>query len=177
MKRILIIFWVVLATGCANIPLSTMLKFSSFNEQDFIALDASDIQTRVSISKPFTIKLEDTQLALDLNTDKGTRRLEFPLTLIQTTEIAAEDGFFSSVPAKTEYTFKLSEEAIANFQDVQQTLLTEPGINGGFSVSTGFNEQPDAEQTILISIALQLDKDDGFFVLVEDADVEFAPNN
>jgi len=173
MKRVILSLLILSVCGCASIPLSTMLNFSHFDEQDFYALQPAQIRTRVSLSEPFTIDLANTELSLKLESEKGARYFHFPLTLVNESKRPATQSFFFSEQAKNEYVFKLSDKGITNFKEVQQSFSQNQNASGSFSVSTGFNEDVNVYQSATVSIALQLNEVDGFFLLIENAEVEF----
>lgn len=122
MKNVYLFILVLLLSSCSSIPISTMLKFRSFNEQSFVALNGSEIRSKIIVSQPFTLDLEKIKLSLTLDNDKGVRNFTYPLDLDMQKTIAAQDGFFKSTPARTEYTFKLSELAVKNFKETQNLV-------------------------------------------------------
>ncbi|TMO85155.1 hypothetical protein CWC13_19775, partial [Pseudoalteromonas ruthenica] len=63
--------------------------------------------------------MEKMNLSLSLENEKGISHFTFPLILEKQDRIDAQEGFFSSEPAKTEYTFRLSELAVNNFLKTQ----------------------------------------------------------
>ena len=171
MKSFGLILLIILAGGCASIPVSTMFRFMNFDKQDFDALNVSEIRARVSLSQPATIKAESARMALELGSEQGVRQFSFPLVLVSEKVLAGQDGFFTSLPDRTEYTFTLSDEAQENFQAVQRTSLNE-GTKSGFSVGVGFDNFPTDNTVVRLWIALQLSEEDGYFTLIDDAPVE-----
>ena len=174
MRKIFLVFIVLFLSGCSSIPISTMLKYRNFDEQRFLTLDPLQIRSKIRLSEPFTLKMEQINLSLSLENEKGVRNFTFPLVLEKRDRIAAQEGFFSSEPAKTEYTFKLSERAVNNFRETQSLLSQEIRGKASFSIGAGFNEEPQKGQTVYISIALQFEEKDGYFTLIEDTEVDFG---
>ena len=166
-----LVFTVLFLFGCSSIPISTMLKYRNFDEQSFTALDPSQIRSKITVSEPFTLKVEKIKLSLSLENEKGLRDFKFPLALEKRDNIAAQSGFFLSEPAKTEYTFKLSELAVNNFKETQNLLSQEAQGKASFSIGVGFNEEPQKAQSVYFSIALQLEEKDGYFTLIEETEV------
>ncbi|MCB4438407.1 hypothetical protein LHL20_19430 [Alteromonas sp. McT4-15] len=172
MKNVYLLILVLLLSSCSSIPISTMLKFRSFNEQSFVALNGSEIRSKIIVSQPFTLDLEKIKLSLTLDNDKGVRNFTYPLDLDMQKTIAAQDGFFTSTPAKTEYTFKLSELAVKNFKETQNLISDQFKGETSFSIAAGFNEEPTEGQLVTLSILLQLDEEDGYFTLIDNADID-----
>lgn len=164
---------VFLVSGCASIPLGTMLKFSSFQKSDFVALEPADIKAKIIIEQPVEIDIDKVDLGLELETEQGNRIYKFPLSLIERRPIPAKEGWFSVDGAKTEYTFNLNAESVNNFQEVQQLLTNSSGGTFAFSVNSGFeNLRPDLE-SVNLSIFLKLKSTEDFVPIFEDATIEF----
>jgi hypothetical protein len=70
-----------------------MLKFSSFDEDSFRALNAAEIKAKVDLSAPYTLNLEQTRLALMMETPSGFRNFDFPLVLEEQATLKEEAGF------------------------------------------------------------------------------------
>ena len=162
---------VFILSGCASIPLSTMLKFSSFEKSDFVALEPADIKAKIILDQPVEIDIEKVQLGLEVGTEQGSRSYKFPLSLLERRAIPAKEGWFDSDEAKTEYTFNLSSESVKNFKEVQQLLTNKSGGKFGFSVSSGFENLPNDVQSVNLSILLKLQNHDDFVPIFDDATI------
>ena len=173
MRKILLISLALCLTACANIPIATMLKFSSFDEDSFRALNSAVIKAKVDLSAPHTLNLEQTRLALIMETPSGFRNFDFPLVLEEQATLKEEAGFFSAAKDYTQYTFRVSEEGIQNFATIQQELGPNSEGEHSFSVGTGFNEAPTEGDAIVFSIHLQLTATDDFITVIDHAEVEF----
>ncbi|MCG7562470.1 hypothetical protein [Pseudoalteromonas sp. McH1-42] len=173
MKKLFFVFVALFLFGCSSIPLSTMLKYRNFDEQSFAALNPSQIRSKIWLSEPFTLNMEKINLSLSLVNERGHSNFTFPLILVKRDKIAAQEGFFSSEPAKTEYTFRLSELAVNNFQKTQNLLSQKVHQKLSFSIGAGFNEEPEDGETVYISISLQLEDNEGYFTLINEAEVDF----
>ncbi|KAF7786350.1 hypothetical protein PRUB_a0886 [Pseudoalteromonas rubra] len=174
MKKLFVVFIVIFLFGCSSIPISTLLKYRNFDEQSFAALKPTQIRSKIWLSDPFTLNMEKINLSLSLANEKGLSNFTFPLVLEKRSRIAAQEGFFSTEPAKTEYTFRLSEVAVNNFQKTQNLLSHEVHQEISFSIGAGFNEEPEEGQTVYISISLQLEDKEGYFTLINDAEVDLG---
>lgn len=170
--KLLSFFIVFLMSGCASIPLSTMMKFSSFQMSDFVALQPEDIKAKIIIDEPVKIDIEKVDLSLELETEQYNKMYKFPLSLIETKDIPAKTGWFGDDEAKTEYTFNLSSESVQNFQEVQQLLSTHSTGTFGLSVNSGFESLPSDLESVNLSILLKLASDDDFTPIFEDATIK-----
>ena len=165
-------FIVFIVSGCASIPLSTMLKFSSYQKSDFVAIKPADIRAKIILDQPIEIDIEKVELGLEVETEQGDRVFKFPLSLLERRAIPAKEGWFAFDEAKNEYTLNLSAESVQNFQEVQQLLTNTNGGNFVFSVNSGFDNLPADIQSFNFSILLKLQNDDEFVPIFEDATVE-----
>lgn len=172
MTRFVVILVSVLLSSCASVPLGTMLEFRSFGKDDFVKIQPQDLRAKIQIDAPVLADVESTELALELTTDKGMRAFTFSLLLLREEKIAPVAGFFSTSAGKTEYTLKLSDEAIKNFIATQHIIQGEKSGKLNFSVKTGFEELPTDITEIGLSVFLQLSAETGFVTLFDNAKLE-----
>ena len=172
MIRYTVILISVLLSSCASVPLGTMLEFSSFSKKDFVQIQPQHLKAKIQVDEPVRADVESAELALELTTDKGMREFKFPLLLLREERISPVAGFFSTSAAKTEYTLKLSDEAIKNFITTQQIIQHENSGKLSFSVTTGFEKLPSEITEIGLSVFLKLSEEQGFVTLFDDAKIE-----
>ena len=172
MTRFAIILISALLSSCASVPLGTMFEFRSFGKDDFITIQPQDLRAKIHVDEPVLADVESVELALELTTEKGMREFKFPLLLLREEKIAPVAGFFSKSAGKTEYTLKLSDEAIQGFMATQQIIRDEQSGSLNFSVKTGFETLPSEITEIRLSVFLKLSEEKGFVTLFDDAKLE-----
>ncbi|HEY9044163.1 MAG TPA: hypothetical protein VIN66_18420 [Rheinheimera sp.] len=172
MTRFVAILISVLLSSCASVPLGTMLEFRSFGKDDFVKIQPQDLRAKIQVDEPVLADVESVELALELATEKGMREFKFPLLLLREEKIAPVRGFFSHSAGKTEYTLKLSDEAVKNFISTQQIIQNEKSGKLNFSVKTGFERFPSEITEIGLSVFLKLSEEKGFVTLFDDAKLE-----
>ena len=172
MTRFAVILISVLLSSCASVPLGTMLEFRSFSKDDFITIQPQVLRAKIHVDEPVRADVESAELALELTTEKGMREFKFPLLLLRQEQIAPVEGFFSNSAGKTEYTFKLSDEAVKNFIATQQIIQDEKSGKLNFSVKTGFEKFPSEITEIGLSVFLKLSEEKSFVTLFDDAKLE-----
>ena len=172
MTRFVLILVSVLLSSCASVPLGTMLVFRSFGKDDFVNIQPQDLRAKIQVEEPVLADLGNAELALELTTEKGMREFKFPLVLLREEKIAPVEGFFSNSAGKTEYTLKLSDEAVKNFIETQQIIQGETSGKMSFSVKTGFQKFPSGITEIGLSVFLKLSEEKGFVTLFDNAKVE-----
>lgn len=171
-KAIALIASFSLISSCANIPLATMLEFRSFDQNSFAQLEPQQIQAKIQVDAPVRIDIEKVELSLAIDNDQGIRAFQYPLVLISERTIPAVEGFFSTTPAKHEYTLQLSESAITSFAETQAIVQKERGASYDFSVRTGLADLPDDIDEVRLSIFLQLSEQRGFITLFDNVALE-----
>ena len=172
MSKFVVAIIVIFMSGCACVPLGTMLEFRSFTKDDFINIQPQDLRAKIHIDEPVRADIGKAELALELNTEKGLRIFNFPLELIDELKIEPVSGIFSRSAGKTEYKLKLSDKAIENFKATQQIIRNEQSGRLSFSVKTGFEQLPSDITEIRLSIFLKLSEDKGFVTLFDNAKLE-----
>ena len=173
MLRILVFPIMFLLSGCASIPLATMLQFSGFDAQAFQHINPSELRAKISIDEPAHLKADSVDLNLALNDNKGIRTFTFPLTLLEQNKISADTGLFFSSPAKTEYIFKLASSAIESFEEVQGIIAANSGGSFKLSVDSEFEHLPESVNEITVSILLKLSEQSDFVTLIDEATLAF----
>ncbi len=172
MTRFVVILTTLLLCSCSSVPLGTMLELRSFSKDDFVTIQPEDLRAKIQLDEPVRADVASVALALELTTEKGIREFKFPLRLLREEKIAPVAGFFSTSAGKTEYTLKLSDEAIENFMATQQIIRDEKTGSLSFSVATGFEKLPNEITEIGLSVFLKLSEEKGFITLFDDAKLE-----
>lgn len=172
MTRFTVIVLAIFLTSCASVPLGTMLEFRSFGKDDFITIQPQDIRAKIRIDEPVRADVQSAELAIELTTEKGMREFKFPLLLLREEKIEPVAGVFSKSAGKTEYSLKLSDEAVENFLLAQQLIQDEQPKSLNFSVKTGFEKFPSEITEVRLSVFLKLAEEKGFVTLFENAKLE-----
>ncbi len=172
MKRIFVIMFSLIISGCSSIPLGTMLQLSSFDEKSFLELNPEELKIKIQIDKPVKIKVDQTDLTMVLETSKGKTILDYPLKVLSIKDFPPRKKLFTPLPGRTEYDFLLSKEAINNFHTLQSELRTDYPKKLNFSVGTGFDDFSEKLSKVTLSIFIKLDEDDGYITLFDRAPIE-----
>ncbi|AOE49387.1 hypothetical protein [Kangiella sediminilitoris] len=158
----------LLVVGCSHIPLSTMLSMSTFDKKDFAELNARHIRAKIvtNISRGYV--KDRTNLQVKLLTP--SHKLDKTLNLIVVKDtISSEESWFGDTTLKHSTVFKLSEEAIKDFQELQQSpLIQKRTEDGKFNFKVRWQFEGGAPDNFTISADLLLDPEDGFFTLIDD---------
>jgi hypothetical protein len=164
-------------TACSSVPLSTMLKLSSFDEQSLITIEPSNIRAKITVNKFVDIDLVNTKLGLNLDNSQGELALQFPLEKLTLINNSATKSFFSSSPASQTYLLQLSPAAIADFKKLQKQLKSSDKNTFGLSVAAKLNKQENLtalqeQEKLFMTIELKLHKNEEFFTLIDNAELK-----
>lgn len=171
----LVVLFILLLQGCASIPLTTMAKFSGFGPEDILQLKASELRVKATVNESLGLDLvQATSITLGVNTEQGEVSLNLSLQAHKQQTIPAKEGLFSSAPAFSVQTMKLSKQGIADFEKFQQ-LVKNKSIKGG-RFSAGLDNQGQrpnrVEETVYFSVAIKLAAQDEFTLLIDQFEIE-----
>ncbi|WDE06447.1 hypothetical protein SG34_005875 [Thalassomonas viridans] len=159
----------VMFGGCSSIPLSTMMKFSTFDESDFLEIDPRQLRARVRLEQGFTLSAEKSKLEIEIDTLKGRINYLFPLQELSAKVVTQEASLFFTPEPVTEYQLKLTGQAVSAFLALQQEIKAKKPGSYSLSVSTSLGERPENAEEVTMSVLLKLSEGDDYFTLVDNA--------
>ena len=177
MKKIFAIGICFILSSCSTIPLGTMLKLSSFDENSFLALNPNELRTKIHVDKPLVINISKTKLSLILKTAKGESAFHYPLKLLSSKVLSAEKSWLGGIPERTEYTLALSPDAISAFENLQQTMRKDSPKVMDFSVFVAVAQRDKTTTEMVTSIFIKLQKKSDYIMLFDRAAVQFKKND
>lgn len=169
-----ILIAIFLLQACSNIPLSTMMKMSGFDEEDFIKLKPEDIRVKVRSNTKVNV-LAANQLSYSY---KGSEAyiddclsLELFKEEVRTVEHWFRDDSFEHIGW-----YQLDSEGIDKFRAMQQhPILQNKDREGTFELTIQtvyFDESPTKFE---LSVDLLLDPKEGYFTMFEDLEIDQSP--
>lgn len=169
MKRFIAAVLAVFMSGCASIPLGTMLEFRSFGKEELLAIQPEVVRVRLELEEPVQADIEGSELTMRLTYNQGSRTFHFPLEVLNETSIAPTRGLFSQSAGKTQYKLKLSDEGIENFIATQRSIAEDNPTSFNFSFRSEFEEPPSEVSEVRLSVFLKLMEEQGFVTLFNNA--------
>ncbi len=174
MKKIIILLTLIMIQGCSSIPLSTMWKMKSFDEEDFSQLTPQYVRVKFRSDKFVDVPQKELRLEVKYQENKEQKTASFKLEEIDSGSKEIEKWFGNDF---REYysILRLVPESIVQFKQFQKSafLKQEEEKHIEFIIAFGFAEnEPDS---YLMSIDLLLDPDTGYFTLFDE--VPFGVNN
>lgn len=172
---VVILFASLILAGCSSIPISTMLKMSSFDEQDFASLDPAQIRLRMTLPKGNSIDLDRTRFNIDVTVAGQNLPGQYQLTEINHHNKVLKGGWFSDDRPQVVYLFGLTQPAQQAFKKTQQFVNNRKVTDLSLDVTVRFNDSPAIYpgSTIRFSIEALLNPAQGYITLFDDAKVTF----
>lgn len=174
LKTLVLIF---LLQGCSSIPLSTMLKMSSFDEHSFTELAAEEVRVKVRSNTQHNA-ITKNLLRYQYQGPEGVVDESFSLKLIEE-NVATIEHWFSEESFEHASLYQLDAEGVKKFKRLQQhPLITMKSREGKFKITVNFEFSDQVPEQILMSVDLLLTPEDGFFTLLDEHefDLEAARN-
>lgn len=153
MPKLLLLFLLCFGIGsCANVPLTTLLTLSSYNQIDLLNIHPESLEVGVILSgRDIGINSAD----LEIKFQQSNQTYSYLLTQISKSK--RDKTWYSSL--KTQYNFKLDDDSVLAYRKLLSFLEKEPKDNldnaaPSFSAAIYFNEPIRPDEVILLSVTL-----------------------
>lgn len=177
MRFIVILSALLVLSGCASIPFSTMATFSQFDENTLTKLDPNQMLVKVSVGNDYSLEPDSTKLQLSVQPSNVNRSTEaaFGLELLSKVTEKRGTGLFSADMEVTTYEFKIDQTGAETLKQLQTQFKTT-GLSGdmSFSVETDFDtkDKTEIKDEMWLWIDLQLSEQQGYIPLFEAAKMD-----
>ena len=155
--------------GCSSIPLSTMMKFSTFDESDFIGIDPHQLRAKILLEQGFSLSANDSKLAIEIDTLQGRINYRFPLLQEGVKVIEQQASLFSWSKSVSEYQLALTDKGIASFLALQQEIKLNTPKSYSLSVNTRLAQKPAERGEVTMSVLLRFTGNSTYFTLIDNA--------
>lgn len=169
-----LITFVYLLAGCSYIPLTTMVKMSGFDEEDFRQIEPADIRAKITTNTTASFVEEKMQLNFKFITRETKVDKTLPLKIV-TESTHTESSWFGDDEIEHTTIFKLDDSAIEMFKELQQLpmLKNRPEDSKfSFAVRWGLDAKSEDLKRYTISTDLLFNPKDGYFTLIEDLEID-----
>ena len=167
----------VVSTGCTSVPLSTIAKMSTFDWQDFNALNASELEVQITIPQGFKLNIDNSWLGVDIGSDNNHHSGRFLLKSLEVVKTYKDIGLFHDDAAVTRYTLALADASLFDFKRLQDYLSTHKAKDVAIRVVPKIKKYPHDLDKIQIWIDLKLSQKEGYFTLIDGADLSLENLN
>lgn len=163
-----------LLCGCASIPLSTALRFSSWSVERFAQVDPAQVRVRLSVDRGYRFDIPQSRLQVSMTDSRGAPHVALlPLSQLRTFQEQRSRGWLSrDVDVETSL-LSLSPEGAARLRELQRRLLEGKPQSFEITVTGKLAELPSAPRKITFWADLRLADGEPFVPLIDGADIEF----
>lgn len=169
MIRAALVLLCLCASGCVSVPLSTLVRMSTFDEHDFAALDGGTLRVRITLPQGFELNVPRSWLGIELKSAAGVHEATFQLDPEQVQAAALPGGLFSATAPGTAYVLRLSERSKTSFRELQGFVARGRADEITIRVVPRLASSPAGESQVSVWIDLLLSQTQGFFTLVDGA--------
>lgn len=158
-------------TGCMSVPVSTMVRMSTFDEGDFMQIDPEIVRVKIKLPQQFSLNPARSWLGVDISSEAGVHYGEFKLDQVsmEPTEISA--GMFSGMKPGTSYTLALSAKSKDEFRKLQGFVSKGQPGDILIRVVPILSSFPRDAPSVNVWIDLLLEDSQGYFTLVDGAEI------
>ncbi|WDE09539.1 hypothetical protein [Thalassomonas haliotis] len=173
MLRAVLVFLFCILTGCASVPLSTMIAASHFDEQSFLDIDPSKLRIKLTINSSIHFQPEQADISAVITNQKGDFKSNLVLKEISVDTLAGKKGLFADTPSLDVFTLKLTQEAIDDFKNLQHLIRNTNPIKGGFAAGVKLDQNArSTDEDVLVSISMKFTESGKYLVLMDNYKVE-----
>jgi hypothetical protein len=171
LHRVFFVLTLLGFTACSAVPVATMLRMSSFDERDFVALDADVLRVRVSL--PLGIQLNAAKSVLVVEAVSGDRNARHTFVLEEEERFArsVSTGIWRRQAAVTTYVCRLTPVSKEHFRKLQVFAKSGRTDQIDINVHVTVASVPRNVHSIPVWVDLLADEKQGFFPLVEAGDL------
>lgn len=172
-KLSIVVFAALLSCACAYVPLSTMVKMYSFNDQDFAELDPSRIRVRVALPSGFEMSIEDSRMDVHIQSSSTAQDSEFKLTdKSRPTRDGVDDLGERNSKEKKIYTLRLTDESVSEFARLQHSLSGKKIDKSKIDISAVLKSAPCDADEVVVNVDLSPKPEEGFIPIVDGARIK-----
>ena len=169
MNRVIPLFLFFIISSCSSVPLSTIARMSTFDSQDFAALNPDELRVKVTLPRGFEVDAETSWLGIDIISPAGQHHGVFELNQESVQSENTSEGFFSEPEQVVIYLLSLSSSSRAKFSDLQQFISKATAEDTTIRVVPKLASYPPDATSVKVSVDLLLYQSQGFLTLVDAA--------
>ena len=160
--------------ACASVPLSTMARMSTFDEQKFAAVRAEEVGVRIRVPKGFELDVAKSGLAITLASKAGVHESRFDLEQVGLRDVEVDAGWLSGAEPGVEYELRLRGPSQDRFRELQAFVAKARADDILIRVMPKLASSPADATAVTVWIDLRLSEAEGYFALVDGAAIELS---
>ena len=172
LRSIAVVAFCIFIASCASVPLGTLLRFSTFDEQDFAEIDPETLSVRIFMQDP--AKLSDTPVSLSLLLETAGEPImgDYEMQASRTWRDKISGGLFSADTHGNMYQFGLTPDQIILFRQLQQDLSNLEITHMTFTTSFHLDRSISYADQVKVWVFLAMDEKADYITLIEGASLD-----
>ena len=171
MTRTVVIVFCLCVSSCVSVPLSTIVRMSTFDGRDFAKLDAEVVRVRITLPQGFGLNVGMSWLGVEVKSAAGVHSGAFELDQEQVRVTHIPGGIFSGTEKGTAYTLRLSAPSKAKFRELQGFVRRAHADEINIRVVPRLSSFPRDVASAKVWIDLLLSETQGYFTLLDAAQI------
>lgn len=174
MRLVKCLIYTLFLSACSSIPLSSMIKLASMDDNDITRINPSQVRVRITVNDPAKLHTKDVRLALKFEyAGEGNSEYQFVLRIIDSRQIDATSGWFSSEPNKHQYEFVIADHSVDVFKKYQREFIKYGKPKKyHWTVYYYLKNIPAKDQPIDLDLELKFADNSDYFYLLKGAEIE-----
>ena len=160
--------------SCASVPLSTMMRMSSFSQEKFLGLPPEDVGVKIRFAEGFGLDVANSRLAIEVASSTGVHNAAFDLEQTGLQPVQLPGGLFSSPQPGVGYQLRLTAQSKNKFRELQAFVARAKVEDIAIRVMPKLGAKPDGATSVVVWIDLRLTEEEGYFALVKAAQITLA---
>jgi len=160
-------------TSCTSVPLTSMIKMASLDDDDITVINASEVRVRLSLTEPAELETKDVKLVLKFEHLGDTKtEYEYLLEVIDSNKVDAAESWFTSGSVKHQYKFKFSRLSQLEFNKFQKAYLKQGKPKRyNWTVYYHLKQLPYQGEDLTIDMELKFSAQEDFFYLLKNRQI------
>jgi hypothetical protein len=160
-------------SGCMSIPVSTIVRFATFDDEDLLQIDPSQVRMRITSDNDAPLIVKKTKLKMEMVAEDGAKATMPGAVILESEEDLHPEKSMWSLGYTPEhvYVLRLDEDAAASFQKLQDKVRRNEKGYLTVGVDYDFSGKEKAKVTVELKLAAQED----YFTLLDKA--TFSPED
>jgi hypothetical protein len=160
--------------SCTSIPFSTLVRFSTFSEQDFAAVNPDDVRVKISVPAGFEVSVSKSLLKLSIKSVEEAFAREFDMDQLERSESTRSVGAFSSKKEVITYVLRLSQRSKSDFKELQKFVQSREKYAVNIDVYSPLLEAPCDSADVTFWVDILLSPRQGYVTLFDGAQMKIS---
>lgn len=172
-KRFWAVTLVFLLASCSSVPLSSMVKLASFDQDDLIRIDPAQVRSKITLTAPAELETKTVKLVLKFEySASNPQEYQFSLEPLWNKKLT-RSHWFEDDELLHQYEFRIEQQSIKAFKKYQREFLKYGKPKKyHWTVYYYLKSRPQNSDDIKLDLELKFSEKDEYFYLLKDAVID-----